>query len=110
MKVPKLKKTSPAKTIPPRRQPGRRAATHNVHFELANPSASRVCVAGTFNNWKPDEGEMKCTRGKWIKDLSLKPGTYEYRLVVDGRWMPDPGADHSVVNPFGERNSLVTVA
>ena len=24
--------------------------------------------------------------GRWIKALALPPGTYEYRLVVDGEW------------------------
>ncbi len=81
-----------------------------VHFELADPVARRVCVAGTFNNWQAREGEMvRDGNGIWARDVKLKPGTYEYRLVVDGRWMPDPRADHSVVNGSGERNSLLTV-
>lgn len=53
---------------------------------------------------------QKQEKWKWGKGLTLKPGTYEYRLVVDGRWMPDPHADHGVVNEFGERNSLLTVS
>lgn len=47
--------------------------------------------------------------GKWTCDVTLAPGTYEYRYVVDGVWMPDPNADHSVLNPYGQRNSLLTV-
>lgn len=80
-----------------------------VHFELTHPSATDVCVAGTFNDWRPEKGRMKRDRGKWTRDLTLDPGTYEYRLVVDGRWIADPLAEHSVLNPFGERNSLLTV-
>lgn len=86
-----------------------RPATHLVHFELTDSSATKVCVAGTFNNWKPEEGEMRRSDGKWTKDIALERGTYEYRLVVDGQWMPDPRANQSVVNPFGEQNSLMTV-
>ena len=26
----------------------------------------------------------------WWKETALAPGTYEYCLVVDGQWMPDP--------------------
>ena len=37
-------------------------------------------------------------------------GTYEYCLVVDGQWMPDPLARETVSNPFGGRNSVLTVA
>lgn len=81
-----------------------------VHFELINPAAGRVCLAGTFNGWQPDADEMaRVGDGKWVKDLELPPGTYEYRLVVDGEWVQDPNADHSVVNPFGEKNSVLTV-
>lgn len=99
------------RTTSARRQSKRRPAAQTVHFELTYPSATKVCVAGTFNNWKPEEGEMMRLSGeKWAKDLTLKPGTYEYRLVVDGQWVPDPHADHSVLNPFGEKNSLLTVS
>jgi 1,4-alpha-glucan branching enzyme len=82
-----------------------------VHFELTNPSARKVCIAGTFNDWKPESTEMiSLGGGKWAKDLTLPPGTYEYRLVVDGKWLPDPNAPRTVPNPFGEPNSVVTVA
>lgn len=88
-----------------------RPARQRVHFEFENPSARKVCLAGTFNDWKPEAGEMiRLDGGKWVKDLAISPGTYEYRLIVDGKWMPDPRADHSVINPFGEKNSLLTVA
>jgi hypothetical protein len=40
----------------------------------------------------------------------LAPGTYEYCLVVDGQWMPDPLARETVPNPFGGRNSVLKVA
>jgi 1,4-alpha-glucan branching enzyme len=81
-----------------------------VHFEFADPTAQKVCLAGTFNHWRPEAGEMhRLTNGKWSKDIDLAPGTYEYRLVVDDRWIPDPNADHAVTNPFGEANSLLTV-
>ena len=32
-----------------------------------------------------------------------------YCLVVDGQWMPDPLAKHTVPNPFGGRNSILEV-
>lgn len=47
--------------------------------------------------------------GRWLKELVLAPGVYEYRLVVDGEWMPDPRVSEGVPNPFGETNSLLTV-
>jgi hypothetical protein len=44
--------------------------------------------------------------GRWAKDLVLPPGHYEYCLVVDGQWRPDPRAQETVPNPFGGRNSI----
>jgi len=82
-----------------------------VHFELVSPEARQVCIAGTFNDWAPETGKMsQQPDGKWVRNLTLKPGTYEYRFVVDGKWETDPKADHTVMNPYGERNSLLTVA
>ena len=48
--------------------------------------------------------------GHWLKETTLAPGSYEYCLVVDGQWMPDPLAKTSVPNPFGGRNSVLEVA
>lgn len=94
------------KTQPNHKANGLRA----VHFEIRNPQARKVCLAGTFNNWKPDQAEMvRNGDGKWEKDIPLTSGTYEYRLVVDGQWMPDPNAKQTAMNPFGEQNSVVTV-
>jgi hypothetical protein len=36
--------------------------------------------------------------------------SYEYCLVVDGQWIPDPKAKETVGNPFGGRNSVLTVS
>lgn len=88
----------------------RGGAWHTVHFECNAPQAGTVCVAGSFNNWQPAAGKMAPVgNGRWVADLKLKQGTYEYRLVVDGRWIADPSADHAVLNPAGQRTSLVTV-
>jgi hypothetical protein len=47
--------------------------------------------------------------GHWLKETDLTPGIYEYCLVVDGHWIPDPQASETVPNPFGGRNSLLKV-
>ena len=49
-------------------------------------------------------------QGRWAKDLALPPGDYEYRLVVDGQWLPDPQVAETVPNPFGGLNSIRRVA
>ncbi len=48
-------------------------------------------------------------QGRWAKDLALPPGDYEYCLVVDGQWTPDPLAAKAVPNPFGGVNSIRNV-
>ena len=82
-----------------------------IHFAFSHPTAVAVCIAGTFNDWNPTAKPMHSSGvGKWLKESSLAPGTYEYCLVVDGQWMPDPGAKTTVANPFGGRNSVLEVA
>jgi len=81
-----------------------------VRFEFTHPTANSVCVAGTFNDWHPEAKTMHPSgNGRWLKETILPAGKYEYCLVVDGHWMPDPQAKESVPNPFGGRNSVLTV-
>jgi 1,4-alpha-glucan branching enzyme len=82
-----------------------------VRFEFTSPTAKTVCLAGTFNHWQPEAKTLHSSGvGNWWKETNLAPGTYEYCLVVDGKWMPDPLARESVANPFGGRNSILHVA
>ena len=81
-----------------------------VHFEFTHPTATNVCVAGCFNHWQPEAKALHSSGGgRWVKETALTPGTYEYCLVVDGHWMPDPSAKETVPNPFGGRNSILRV-
>jgi 1,4-alpha-glucan branching enzyme len=94
----------------PAAQPNK-SKTQLVHFEFHDPAARKVCIAGTFNGWHPEVSEMiRLGSGLWAKDLELPPGAYEYRLVVDGKWIADPKCARSAPNPFGETNSLLVVA
>src|ERR1051325_2815301 len=82
-----------------------------VRFEFKHPTASTVCVAGSFNDWRPESEVLHSSgTGHWWKETALAPGTYEYCLVVDGQWGPDPSARETVPNPFGGRNSVLKVA
>ena len=91
--------------------PGAGPALVPVRFEFTSPTALSVSVAGTFNHWKPEAKTLHPSGGgRWFKETALAPGSYEYRLVVDGNWMDDPMAKESVANPFGGRNSVLKVA
>ena len=82
-----------------------------VQFEFTDPTARMVCIAGTFNDWKPEAKPMHpMGDGHWLKETVLPPGTYEYCLVVDGKWIPDPRAKETVPNPFGGVNSVLKVS
>lgn len=86
------------------------AAPPPAHFEFLHPTAARVGVAGTFNDWRPEATPMvSLGAGRWVKELVLPPGVYEYRLVVDGEWMTDPRSSETAINPFGETNSVLKV-
>ena len=81
-----------------------------VHFEFTHPSAVSVCVAGCFNHWQPEAKALHPSGGgRWLKETALTPGIYEYCLIVDGQWMPDPRPGETVPNPFGGRNSVLRV-
>ena len=89
---------------------GNGPAQHSVRLEFVHTAAKSVSVAGTFNDWRPGATEMvSLGDGRWLKELILTPGVYEYRLVVDGEWMSDPRARETVTNPFGESNSVLRV-
>ena len=48
---------------------------------------------------------MKASAG-WLP----QKGRYRYKLVIDGsRWLPDPLARESELDPYGGRNSVVVV-
>ena len=81
-----------------------------VRVEFIHGTATVVAIAGTFNDWRPDASRMVALgNGRWLKELVLAPGTYQYLLVADGKWLPDPCAKETVPNPFGGVNSLMTV-
>ena len=81
-----------------------------VRFEFTHPTAITVCVAGTFNQWRPETKTLRSSgTGHWWTETALAPGAYEYCLVVDGQWMPDPSARETVPNPFGGKNSVLRV-
>jgi len=45
----------------------------------------------------------------WKKTISLPPGRYEYRLLVDGQWQDDPQCPLRQPNQFGGENCVCEV-
>ncbi|HWH69072.1 MAG TPA: glycogen-binding domain-containing protein [Candidatus Sulfotelmatobacter sp.] len=111
----KPKNTEPktAKVEPVKAAPAATAKSNlgQVSLQLIKPDAKKVCVAGSFNGWKPEQTPLApAGNGRWVGDLTVQPGRHEYLFVVDGQWLPDPNAKESVPNPFGGKNSILTVS
>jgi len=84
--------------------------TGNAVFKLKGyKDAKKVILSGTFNRWNENVFEMKKTEDGWELKLQLKPDEYQYRFIVDGRWMEDPDNNDKVVNEFGEYNSHLDI-
>ena len=85
-------------------------AACSIAFRTTLPLASDVRVTGDFTGWSRggiplwDEGD-----GSWRTLLSLEPGVYEYRMVVDGDWADHDEALDRVDNPYGGENCILTV-
>lgn len=96
---------------------GVRQVPEGLLFVAHFPNARSVAIAGDFNSWNPirmtsdhDSGAHSAEAADTFRALvSLKPGRYRYRLVVDGRWQADPHNVYSEPNPFGELDSVVEV-
>ena len=75
----------------------------------ADPLAREVHVAGSFNGWDAEANRMLRKDGAFRIKLSLAPGQYQYKFVVDGKWHNDPAAVTQAPNEFGDVNSVVQV-
>lgn len=74
--------------------------------------AQRVFVAGDFNQWTPSETPMRYSESSQMFEvwLTLPPGRYRYRLVVDGQWLIDPSNPRTEPSDAGQLHSLLSVA
>ena len=88
-------------------KPRVKTPTKKVQFEFPAPEALEVYLAGKFNNWDIKVNPMKKDKkGTWKISLSLNPGRYEYRFLVDGKWENDPACCDCVPNEFGSQNCV----
>ncbi|HRF16555.1 MAG TPA: hypothetical protein PK977_00255, partial [Chitinophagaceae bacterium] len=71
-----------------------------------NRKADRVMLAGSFNNWDPSALSMTKTDSGWIAGVTLKPGKYWYKFIVDGKWITDPDNGYTENDYAGNTNSV----
>jgi len=76
----------------------------HVTFRFHGPDAEKAFLAGDFNDWNAGTRALKRYEdGTWKTTISLMPGVYEYKFVIDGDWRHDPQCAESVENEFGSR-------
>ncbi len=68
------------------------SANHDIKIAYQNASAREVKIAGDWNGWQP-EAMQQVSAGAWEKKFTLLPGTYKYKLVVDGNWITNPDGE-----------------
>jgi 1,4-alpha-glucan branching enzyme len=102
VKAPAKTRRTPVKPVNP---------TQKITFTYFAPQAGSVLVAGDFTGWATSPISLvKKQGGTWSTTVALKPGKYQYRLLVDGQWQNDPGCPDMEANEFGSANCILSVA
>ncbi len=84
-----------------------RSSLRPARFQLHAPQARSVKLAADFTGWGESPLEMiKEQKGIWGILVSLLPGEYAYRFIVDGEWYEDPLSPRSHRNPYGTVDSV----
>ncbi|TFB08541.1 hypothetical protein E3V08_03510 [Candidatus Atribacteria bacterium MT.SAG.1] len=94
--------------------PGQREtlAQVEVTFTISGIEAQSIAVAGDFNGWNTSANQLEDPDGDgiWTGKMYLKPGRYEYMLVVDdAKWVTDPNAKVYADDGFGSRNAVLFI-
>ncbi len=80
---------------------------HKVIISYQPPTAGEhtAGVAGDFTNWEIIP--LDDNNGIFQKVFNFPSGIYQYKLIVDGEWMPDPAVEDITPDPFGGYNSVL---
>lgn len=77
-------------------------------FEWSAPEAMNVSVAGSFNNWDPNQIMLRKTeKGSWRASVKI-PRPFTYKYVVDGEWLTEVEAPGIALeaDPIGATNNV----
>jgi len=82
----------------------------NHEFNLAGfLDAQIIYVTGNFNAWDESGFLMKKTDTGWTLPIRLSPGKYLYKIIVDGKWILDPGNELWEENEYDTGNSVLWI-
>ena len=104
------KRTTPV-AAPKKAAPAAPKAERVVLTVQADPG-STVYLAGSFNSWDPQGLRMvdKDGNGLYSVSVTLAPGIYEYKFVINGVWTLDPDPDRDwTQNGLGTLNRVLRV-
>ncbi len=87
------------------------ATPDGVRFVFIDAAATRVAVAGSFNQWSSSTHPLirDAGRPRWTATVRLPPGEYQFMFVVDGTWITPPSAEDYADDGFGTRNGIFVV-
>lgn len=78
-----------------------------IRYQPPTAGEHTVGIAGDFTNWKVIP--LNFSKGIYQKNFSFEDGIYQYKLIVDGIWMPDPAGNQITPDPFGGYNTVLIV-
>ena len=82
----------------------------NTTFILPDfTDAKKVILTGSFNKWNEQEIAMRSNKSGWTITLDLPEGIYEYKFIVDGKWMHDPNNSMKILNEHDTWNSILLI-
>ena len=94
-----------------RRQEFTEGQDRDVMFFMEAPDAGQVTLVGEFNGWMPETAPSleRDEKGVWRGRLTLPPGDYQYKYLIDGEWILDPENPLQIIDKNGIINSLIKV-
>lgn len=114
-----IKKSSVRKTVKAVKAKGAKSSTRKpsvpkkrVVLSVKAEPGSTVYLAGSFNDWSAEDKKLvdKQDDGVFTTTVTLVPGIYEYKFVINGIWTLDPDPDRDwTQNGLGTLNSVLRV-
>jgi len=81
-----------------------------VTFEVEASEGTTVYVAGTFNDWDPEQHELEPQEdGTYSASILLTRGSHEYKFIIDDVWCVDPACPDWTPNGMGSLNSVIHI-
>jgi cyclomaltodextrinase len=84
---------------------------HRISYRPTG-KVSKVAVSGSFNNWSKDRDLLTAGNGnsEYEITLPLDPGSYIYKIIVDGKEILDPSNPEKAPTGFDDFNSVLRIA